>query len=170
MPEAEAALEKAQRRALLLLEHRERSHSEMEQRLLRAGFEAEVVSRVLEWLSGLCYLDDARFARSYVASKRRTGWGPVRIRRELILKGVPGELIEAALREGGEQGEGVEGPSEAEAALVSTLTWRFAGKSGEDQRAARRRAAAYLARRGHEWPDIQRILAQVFVDVDDADE
>lgn len=160
--EGERSREKARSRALLLLEHRERSTHEMEQRLARAGFEPQVVEEVVAWLLGLGYLDDQRFASSYTASKRRAGWGPVRIRRELALKGVASPLVEAALRpaEGSAQGSagGSEGATEGEEALVGTLRRKFAEAARRDPPGARRRAAAFLARRGHPWPDIQRLL------------
>lgn len=160
--EAARSREKARSRALLLLEHRERSTREMQQRLTQAGFEPEVVEEVVVWLTGLAYLDDQRFASGYVASKRRAGWGPVRIRRELGLKGVAQAVVEAALRLGETGAEGVAdgsgGVADAEEMLVGTLRRKFAEAARQDPRGTHRRAAGFLARRGHAWPDIQRLL------------
>ncbi|NLT34697.1 MAG: hypothetical protein GXX83_02210 [Gaiellales bacterium] len=162
--EASRTRERARSRALLLLEHRERSVREMQQRLAGAGFQPEVVEEVLVWLSGLELLDDQRFASNYAACKRRSGWGPVRIRRELALKGVAAAVVEAALHPaeegaGGGVGRG-DGAAEVEESLVRTLQRKFAEAARQDPCGAHRRAAAFLARRGHPWPDIQRLVGR----------
>ena len=42
---------------------------------------------------------DERFAEQYIQSRRRKGYGPLRIRQELQQKGISGELIELWLDE-----------------------------------------------------------------------
>jgi regulatory protein len=43
------------------------------------------------------YLDDEAFARHWVATRAARGYGPARLRAELLARGVPAPLIDAAL-------------------------------------------------------------------------
>ncbi|WP_380183809.1 regulatory protein RecX [Kalamiella sp. sgz302252] len=57
----------------------------------------EQIDRVVAWCYESHYLDDARFAERFVASRSRKGYGPQRIRMELGQKGVAKPLIEETL-------------------------------------------------------------------------
>ena len=81
-----------------LLAQRQRSSAELRVRLLRKGHGEEAVGDVLEQLAADGLLDDAAFARAFVADKRRLqGWGEQRIRRALSAFGVERASIDAAL-------------------------------------------------------------------------
>lgn len=58
---------------------------------------------IIERLIAYCYqhnwLDDRRFADSFIASRSRKGYGSQRIALELIQKGVKKEMVQAALAE-----------------------------------------------------------------------
>jgi len=54
---------------------------------------------VVNWCYENRYLDDARFARQFIASRSRKGYGPARIRQELTQKGIDRETGEEAMRE-----------------------------------------------------------------------
>ena len=54
---------RAREKAVRLLGVRDRSRREIETRLRQAGFGAGAIDGTVEWLGGLGYLDDARFAR-----------------------------------------------------------------------------------------------------------
>lgn len=57
------------------------------------------VNNVVNWCYENRYLDDARFARQFIASRSRKGYGPARIRQELTQKGIDRETGEEAMRE-----------------------------------------------------------------------
>ncbi|UCF71536.1 MAG: RecX family transcriptional regulator [candidate division WOR-3 bacterium] len=82
-------------RAFRLLRYRSRSTQELKTRLLRIGFDDELVAGVIEELMQNNSLDDEKFARSFVAdyTKLRPR-GNVYIRRELTKRGIAGEVIE----------------------------------------------------------------------------
>ena len=127
--------------ALRLLGHRARSADELRQRLLAKGHDEAAVERAVERLTAEGLLNDAEFARSFAADKRRlSGWGAERIRRDLRRLGVDAAVVAAALGEGtDEDGE------ELERALA------VLAKLGPQPRAtdaARRRAYQLLLRRG----------------------
>ncbi|WP_312269478.1 recombination regulator RecX [Pseudescherichia sp.] len=57
------------------------------------------INNVVNWCYENRYLDDARFARQFIASRSRKGYGPARIRQELTQKGIARETTEEAMRE-----------------------------------------------------------------------
>jgi len=57
------------------------------------------INNVVNWCYENRYLDDARFARQFIASRSRKGYGPARIRQELTQKGIDRETGEEAMRE-----------------------------------------------------------------------
>jgi regulatory protein len=94
----------------------------------------EVMTRLVEDGS----IDDERFARRYAEDKRElAGWGPDRIREALAGRGIPEDLIDAAL--------GAEDEDEVVARATAVLS--RSGTEVADER-GRQRALAQLARRG----------------------
>jgi len=75
-----------------LLSLREHSRFELERKLLRR-FDTALVQQVLQNLEQQGLQSDTRFAEQYVYSRRNRGYGPVRIRAELLERGVSEELI-----------------------------------------------------------------------------
>jgi regulatory protein len=138
---AASSAERVMGDAYRLLGHRARSREELRRRLLAKEHDEPTVGDALKRLAVDGFLDDAAFARSYVADKRRLdAWGAERIRRGLRELGVEQALIDDALAEGG--GEEVD---ELERALA-VLRRRGAPEPPLD--AARRRAFQALQRRG----------------------
>ena len=127
--------------AYRLLGHRARSRDELRRRLLAKEHDEPAVEDALERLAADGFLDDAAFARSYVADKRRLqSWGTERIARGLRELGVSQTAIDEALGAGG----GEEG-DELDRALA---VLRRRGAPGQPLDAARRRAFQALQRRG----------------------
>jgi regulatory protein len=91
----EEQLQSARKKAERLIGVRDRSEAELRGRLARAGFDESVVERVVSEALSVGLVDDDRFVRLYVAGKKRSGWGCLRIERELTRYG-----IELACREG----------------------------------------------------------------------
>jgi regulatory protein len=146
---------RARERALRLLGLRDRSRREIEMRLGQAGFGPEVADQTVEWLAGLGYLDDGRFAAAYVAEKRRGGWGPRRIRAELAAKGVERSVVDEAVA--ALEDSGSEASAEGDAALEDVIRRRFGGQFAADPEGAERRLAGFLTRRGYDWDTIGRM-------------
>jgi regulatory protein len=100
--------------------------------------EPALIDEVVSELERTHVLDDARYAERFTEDRRLlSGWGPDRIEQELARRGVPAELIEAALAHRTRDDE--------LAAARSVLADRFAAL--EDDR-ARNRAWQLLVRRG----------------------
>jgi regulatory protein len=143
----QAASERVMADAYRLLGHRARSRHELRARLLQKGHDDAAVAVALERLAGDGLLDDAEFARCYVADKRGlSGWGSQRIRRGLVELGVDPEVIDAQLA----AAAAVEGDdAELERALAAL---RRRGAPQAPLEAARRRAYQVLLRRGYSAP------------------
>ena len=84
--------------AMDLLSRREHSCHELSQKLSRRDFSDEDVAHALLSLQQDNLLNDARFAESYVNQRRQKGYGPLRIRQELIQKGIAATLIDDTLQ------------------------------------------------------------------------
>ena len=86
--------------ALKLLVRREHSGYELRCKLLQRGHDMSVIKKTLATLSDEGWQSDWRFAECYVQHRSKLGYGPLRIQRELLTKGVAINLIERLLREG----------------------------------------------------------------------
>jgi len=124
--------------ALTAIGRKERTEAEMREWLAEREVETEEVERVMSYLIENLAVDDRRFAIGYVEDKRRlSGWGNSRIESVLWKRGVPRELIEAAL--GCDDGE-------SEVDRATRVLIEKGGELGDDR--GRQRALGLLARRG----------------------
>lgn len=97
--EKQKHLKKVRDYAFLLLSYRARSCQEITERLLRKGYDREVIQEVVEELKSLHYLDDRAFAIEWVESRLREKRGKILIRRELLQKGIEKEIIDDSIDE-----------------------------------------------------------------------
>lgn len=147
--------------AARFLEARARSVGEVRRRLGQAGYRPELVEGAIARLAELGVLDDEAFARAWVESRDRARpRGESALRRELALKGVGRETIEAALeaRRQGEQlgrlGDAVASDGAPEVPPDESAAWRLLERRGAalrrqgDPRVRRQKAYALLARNG----------------------
>ena len=120
-------------------------------RLHRRGAPAPVAAEVLADLTARGYLDDAAFARHWVATRSARGYGPARLRAELRARGVAGSLVDAALA--------AQGDDELERARAVARR-----RLPALQRADRTRAAArlrdHLVRRGYSAAVVSRVVRE----------
>lgn len=138
---AASSAERVMGDAYRLLGHRARSREELRRRLLAKDHDEHSVEDALEKLSADGILDDAAFARSYVADKRKIGgWGSARIRRGLRELGVTSVDADDAL--------GASGAGEGEELERALAILRRRGVAEQPLDAARRRAFQTLQRRG----------------------
>jgi len=120
-------------------------------RLRRRGAPAAVAAEVLADLTARGYLDDAAFARHWVATRSARGYGPARLRAELRARGVAGSLVEAVLA----------AQSDDELERARAVARR---RLPALQRADRTRAAArlrdHLVRRGYSAAVVARVVRE----------
>jgi regulatory protein len=135
--ERQAAVELAYR----VLDHRERTESELRDSLRRRGYGEDVIVSVIAEMKACGLVDDGRYAQLFAADKRRLDqWGSERIAHDLARRGVERELIDGVMA-------GVGRDDEMEAALDllgRRFTLPFTGDKDRD------RAWRLLVRRGYE--------------------
>ncbi|HYH57902.1 MAG TPA: regulatory protein RecX [Thermoleophilaceae bacterium] len=119
---------------------RDRSVAELRVFLEGKRVEPDAIDEVVAELERTHVLDDARFAERFTEDRRAlSGWGPERIEKELVRRGIPPELIEPAL--------GRRTRTDELEAARGLLAERFANL--DDDR-ARNRAWQLLVRRGYD--------------------
>ncbi|SDH97489.1 regulatory protein [Pseudomonas panipatensis] len=80
-----------------LLARREHGRAELSRKLRQRGAAQELIDPALERLAEEGLLNESRYLESYIASRARSGYGPLRIREELSQRGLPRGEIEQAL-------------------------------------------------------------------------
>lgn len=128
--------------ALHLLSARQRSRQDVEGRLLKKGYDPDVVIQILERLVELELLDDGKFAEQWAATRHKgKGLSRSAIKRELNTHGISQELIETSLESISDEAE-LKAAYEIAQARVSRLR-------GLSQDVQIRRLVSLLARRGY---------------------
>ncbi|MEN6519668.1 MAG: regulatory protein RecX [Armatimonadota bacterium] len=140
----------AREAALTLLDYRARTGKELERRLLQKGYPEDIVSRVVEQLGNIDFVNDERFAADWVASRiTNRPIGRSQMKWELRRKGVAPELVEKAL-------EQVDEDKEFDMALDLAVK-KLGGKEIEDPE-SKRKLAGFLQRRGFHWEVVSRVI------------
>ena len=85
--------------SLGLLARREHSVKELRIKLAARGHDGGVIERTLKDLAGRDLVSDERFTKAFLRSRLERGQGPLKIRAQLMERGVRAELIETALGE-----------------------------------------------------------------------
>ncbi len=143
--------ETARQIALRYADYAPRTTAEVRRRLERAQIPAEIIETVLADLERMGMLDDDRFSRDWVESRsRRKGLGPGRLTRELREKGIAPDLAEQAARE--------TDPESCLQAALALARRRLRAENPADP-AVKRRLAALLQRRGHDWETIEKVFS-----------
>lgn len=144
---------KARTALLRLLSYRSRSRQEAAEYLRRKGFDDGIVDSVIEEMERWGYIDDHRYAVDYTESCLRRGLGPLRVRHNLLSRGISRELAEQEIAR-------CYSPEEEQALARELLGKRNA--SGDDLNDKRwiRRQAAYLQRRGFREGVVVRVIRE----------
>ncbi|MGH8227380.1 MAG: regulatory protein RecX [Steroidobacteraceae bacterium] len=135
--------------AVALLARRDLPASKLRESLEQRGFSPALIAATLEELRAEHALDDARYARNYVAYHASRGHGPVRIAAELRSLGLPAELIETALEAGPDW-----------SALARQVRGRRFGPGEPGSWAERGRQARFLQYRGFSADHIRTALGR----------
>lgn len=122
------------------------------------------MERSLARLEELGYLDDARYAATFVEGAAERGWGPNRARLELARRGVPPAIIEAALVEASSD------PEVAQIAIDRAVAKLLRARGVPKSRKDRDRLRSALARRGFSLGTVRLILEALGVRSEDGEE
>jgi regulatory protein len=157
MSEAKPRTRSTYERALDMLEARARAVTEMRRLLIKKGEPVDEVDAAIERLRASGLLDDANFARQLARSKAvGAGASKRRIQQELSKRGVTREISDAAIdavfvEEQIDEADSIERVARKKLRTLSKL----------DAPTQKRRLYGFLARRGYDSDDIQRVLRVV---------
>ena len=139
-----AALSHTKDRALRIIGARPFGERELYDRLVEKGESERDAAAAVAWLVELRLLDDGEYAAMLVRHYAAKGYGARRIRDELNRRKIPRELWDAALEELPEEDDTID----------KLLRSRLRGAEADD-RAALKKAADALLRRGFGWDEIK---------------
>ncbi|WP_419835032.1 regulatory protein RecX [Endozoicomonas atrinae] len=146
--EAIQTVKDVRRAAMDLLARREHGFTELA-RKLSGRFPRELVIEALTRLREERLQSDDRFVESYVYSRQQRGYGPVRIKSELLQKGVDSELIGQYLLEQDDHWD----------ELAKEVKERKFGASAPRDNKERARQTRFLAQRGFSMSQIYPALS-----------
>ena len=152
--QAEAA--DATRAALALLSYRPRAEAELRRELKKRGHGPEAIDATMVKLREWRYVDDADFAQRWVESRSASKPRSQRmLENELRKKGVEREVIRETI-------DAADLDDRAQAERLAAARWPKL--VGEEPQAAKRKLAAYLARRGFSHDAVRFALTRVTAD------
>ncbi|MCR5097753.1 MAG: regulatory protein RecX [Lachnospiraceae bacterium] len=144
----EVFIPRARFRAMHLLEKQDRTRSGLLKKLSESGYPRLAVEAAVEYVEGYHYIDDDRYARSYVRY-HQSGRSRRRIMTDLRQRGVSDEVIQEALE--------AEYTASEEDMIRQTLMKRHFDPVTADIR-DRQRIYRFLLGRGFRYEDIDRAL------------
>ena len=151
--QAESEVERAQEKALSLLERQKYTKKQISTKLKTKGYLPATIEKVIEKLEEYGYVSDEDYAGSFI---RSTGNKSVKeLKFSLISKGVKQEIVERAIEE-------------AEVDEVETIE-RLAEKFmryKENTKENRTKLLSYLYRKGFEYSAIQSAIGKFNIDDD----
>ena len=135
-------------RCLYLLKNMDRTEYQLRTKLKQNFYPEELIGKVISWLKDLHYLDDARYAESYIRTHGET-LSSMQLKQKLTQRGVPREVIQAAMEE-------QESPAEEE------LILRWVKKKKIDPftctPAEKQKLYAFLMRKGFSSSKVRKVL------------
>lgn len=135
--------------ALKLLVYRQRSESELRERLLMKGFSAEVVEKVIGELRNSGFIDDSEAARSFVRIAEQRLLGKKAIERLLFERGISAELIKKVM----------EDYNEMEVAMKTFQKWLR--RHNLDDRDSELRFRNFMLGRGYSTDTINDLIKKI---------
>ena len=151
----ETVLKRAKLYALHLLQDQDRTEKDLTDKILGAGYDADIAKDALTYVKGYGYVDDARYASNYVL--RFKGVKSVRsIRQELKKRGIDGDTIEDALADSLSE----EDEHSAVARLLKKRRFSPAGAGEDPKEAARQRdkQLRYMASKGFSYSSVKYVM------------
>ena len=138
----------ARHTAMDLLARRDHSRKQLQQKLASRGFDLEEVETVLDGLQRDRLLDDERYAEAYIRQRVERGYGPLRIRHELLEQGIESEPISRLMASYSEQWPEV---------MRQQRCKKFGASLPEDAR-ERMKQARFLQNRGFSPESVMRLF------------
>lgn len=154
--------ENALTRAANLCARAEHCRFEIAAKLRQWGTDVQDAERILDWLEDGGFINEERFAQSFVHDKYRfDGWGRTKIRYTLRRYGIGDAAVEAAFREIDEE--------EYVGILCTLLETKSRHSAGTDPYKKKASLFRYAMSRGYEPQLISKIVSGLVSGADDFD-
>lgn len=141
-----------------LLKFRPQSVGEVQQKLKRKGYDAQVIDETITWALSSGLLDDEKFAELWVYDRLvRRSMGAQRLKMELRFKGVSQDNIDHALST-------VE--ADEQEMIRDLIEQRLPMYHGLEHEKRQRRMVSFLVNRGFSYGDIFSVLKTIKFDKD----
>ncbi len=152
--------QKAVAKSMALLLHKDRTEKELSDRLYRAGFSGKSALFAMEYVKSFGYINDFRYAESYI-DYHKLSKSKNEIRRKLIEKGIPEEILSEALRNSYEKQDDNDDQADAEEeALRALIVKRLKGRDiAELTYEEKQKQMRYLAGKGYPSDKIRRMFS-----------
>jgi regulatory protein len=142
--------------AFNLLSFRQRSEKELCDALKRKGFEDSYISHTINYLKENNYLDDKKFAKSFIYDKQNLNkYGPNKIRYELYKKGISKDIIESTVIK--------DSNTEYDMALELAAK-KLTNYKSQDKASIYRKLGNLLQRKGYSYDVILKVLDNLIND------
>lgn len=155
LKEADAFM-RAKESAVRYLGYRPRTEAEVRTKLKRQGFGDSIIARTIDRLHELAYLDDVAYAKMYVQRRfANKGYGPQRLRSELVKRGIARDLIDDTLSVFEEETDTL-----TKALEQAQKRWDRL-QSEPDMRKRQRKVSDFLVRRGFTYDTVRQVLDEL---------
>jgi regulatory protein len=136
--------------ALKLLSYRQKTETEMYKALQRKGFDEVYIEYTINYLKKNKYINDFEYAKMYINDKQNLyKYGPIRIRFDLLRKGISKEIINSILV--------INSDDEYDNAFELALK-KQSSYIGQDKYSIYRKLGGFLQRKGYSYDVISRVL------------
>ena len=140
--------------ALYLLELRDRSRGEIEEKMRRKKFVADEIKKTIEFLEEKNFIDDKKFAQRFIKEKQELQhWGSYRIRIELRKKYIAADIIDELMSNQSDD-------SEIASAREAADLWRRKNPKCPKEKIYSR-LGGFLSRRGFSYDVVKEIVGEI---------
>lgn len=147
--------------ALYLLELRDRSVGEIEEKMRRKGFSEKEITGVISFLESKNFVNDKRFVERFVKEKRELlHWGQYRIRAELKKHHLSDDFINGVIDTLQRINHIDDNKSEIDIAREAADLWRRKNLNCPPEKIYQK-LGGFLSRRGFSYDVVREILEEV---------
>lgn len=149
--------------ALRYIERAMKTKKQVEDMLYKKEMAEETVNKVIEFLESYGFIDDKRYAESFIKQKLKES-GKNKIKYDLLKKGIDEELIKELLDEVSSEDES------AVALALAEKKARILGKSEKDKGKLLGKVTKYLLSKGYTYDLINQIVNKVALTIAEDEE
>lgn len=144
---------RARKKAMMLLQYRDRTKEELRSRLLEAQFHQDVVEDAISYVESYGYINDERYIEQYISFQKEKK-SKKQLQMELLKKGIAKQEIANYM----EENEWDEFDD-----LRTLVQKRCFGKSLNEEKELQKQYA-YFMRKGYQYSDIKRAIQQYMLE------